>query len=60
MDDEYIQMRCPFEDGTLDGFVLKYGCHNWGFDIRTGENMDTGEYIDSSLFQGYHVWNTGI
>lgn len=37
---------CPLKNGTLDGFVLKCACHNWGFDIRTGENVDTGEYID--------------
>lgn len=37
---------CPLKSGTLDGFTLKCACHNWGFDIRTGENVDTGEYID--------------
>jgi len=37
---------CPLKSGTLDDFTLKCGCHNWGFDIRTGENVDTGEYID--------------
>ena len=37
---------CPLKNGTLEGFVLKCACHNWGFDIRTGENVDTGEYID--------------
>lgn len=26
--------------------MLKCACHNWGFDIRTGENVDTGEYVD--------------
>ena len=37
---------CPLKSGTLDGYVLKCACHNWGFDIRTGENVDTGEYVD--------------
>ncbi|MDG6244084.1 MAG: Rieske (2Fe-2S) protein [Methanolobus sp.] len=37
---------CPLKNGTLEDYVLKCGCHNWGFDIRTGENVDTGEYID--------------
>jgi len=35
-------MWCPPEDGVLDGVVLKYGCHNWGFNIRTEKNADTG------------------
>ena len=37
---------CPLKNGTLEGYVLKCACHNWGFDIRTGENVDTGEYVD--------------
>ncbi|WP_406661722.1 Rieske (2Fe-2S) protein [Methanolobus sp. ZRKC3] len=37
---------CPLKNGTLDDYVLKCACHNWGFDIRNGENVDTGEYID--------------
>ena len=39
-------MGCPLKSGILNGYVLKCGCHNWGFEIRTGENVDTGEYID--------------
>lgn len=39
-------MGCPLKNGILDGYTLKCGCHNWGFDIRSGENVDTGEYID--------------
>ncbi len=39
-------MVCPLKSGILNGYVLKCGCHNWGFDIRTGENVGTGEYID--------------
>lgn len=46
VDNECPHMGCPLKSGILDGFVLKCGCHNWGFDIRTGENVDTGEYID--------------
>lgn len=37
---------CPLKNGTLEEYTLKCACHNWGFDIRTGENVDTGEYID--------------
>lgn len=46
IDNECPHMGCPLKSGILDGYVLKCGCHNWGFDIRTGENVDTGEYID--------------
>ncbi|WP_342304985.1 Rieske (2Fe-2S) protein [Methanolobus sp. ZRKC5] len=37
---------CPLKNGSLEDYTLKCACHNWGFDIRTGENIDTGEYID--------------
>ena len=37
---------CPLKNGSLEEYTLKCACHNWGFDIRTGENVDTGEYID--------------
>ena len=37
---------CPLKSGTLEDYTLKCACHNWGFDIRTGEYVDTGEYID--------------
>lgn len=37
---------CPLKNGTLEEYTLKCACHNWGFDIRSGENVDTGEYID--------------
>lgn len=44
---ECPHMGCSLKSGILDGYVLKCGCHNWGFDIRTGENVDTGEYVDT-------------
>jgi len=37
-----IDNRCPhqgcgFSDGSLDGFVIVCPCHEWRFDLRTGE-----------------------
>lgn len=30
-------MACPLRSGALDGYVLQCPCHDWRFDIRTGE-----------------------
>jgi nitrite reductase/ring-hydroxylating ferredoxin subunit len=30
-------MNCPFTGGKLEDYVLFCPCHEWGFDIRTGE-----------------------
>ncbi|AEH61797.1 Rieske (2Fe-2S) iron-sulfur domain protein [Methanosalsum zhilinae DSM 4017] len=30
-------MECPLSRGTLDGYTIKCPCHDWIFDIRTGE-----------------------
>lgn len=46
LDNECPHEGCPLKSGTLEEYTLKCACHNWGFDIRTGENVDTGEYID--------------
>lgn len=46
VDNSCPHMGCPLKSGILEGYTLKCGCHNWGFDIRTGKNVDTGEYID--------------
>ncbi len=43
---ECPHMGCPLKSGTLEEYVLKCPCHNWGFDVRSGENVDTGEYVD--------------
>lgn len=37
-----IDNRCPhqgcgFSGGTLDGFIIVCPCHDWHFDLRTGE-----------------------
>lgn len=33
-------MACGFSGGTLDGMVIVCPCHDWRFDLRTGENED--------------------
>lgn len=30
-------MACPMSDGTIDGYQLRCACHDWTYDIRTGE-----------------------
>ena len=41
--DKCSHMACPLRGGTLDGYVLKCPCHDWRFDIRTGEFLDAPE-----------------
>jgi nitrite reductase/ring-hydroxylating ferredoxin subunit len=36
-------MECALSGGTLDGFILKCPCHDWKFDIRTGQFLDAPE-----------------
>jgi nitrite reductase/ring-hydroxylating ferredoxin subunit len=36
-------LGCPLSAGTLDGFALKCPCHDWRFDVRTGEFIDAPE-----------------
>jgi nitrite reductase/ring-hydroxylating ferredoxin subunit len=36
-------MGCPLFTGTLSGAVLKCPCHDWRFDVRTGEFLDAPE-----------------
>lgn len=36
-------MACPLEGGKLDGAVLVCPCHDWRFDVRTGEFLDARE-----------------
>jgi nitrite reductase/ring-hydroxylating ferredoxin subunit len=36
-------LECPLDYGTLEGFILKCPCHEWKFDIRTGEFVDAKE-----------------
>ena len=36
-------MACPLAGGVLDGYSMRCPCHNWSFDIRTGEFLDAKE-----------------
>ena len=38
-------MGCPLTVGTLDGYVLTCPCHDWRYDIRTGQFLDAKEII---------------
>jgi len=36
-------MACPLFTGKLDGFTITCPCHDWRFDIRTGQFLDAPE-----------------
>jgi len=36
-------MACPLYTGTLEGDILTCPCHDWRFNIRTGEFLDARE-----------------
>ena len=36
-------MACPLFTGTLDGYTLTCPCHDWRFDIRSGQFLDAPE-----------------
>jgi nitrite reductase/ring-hydroxylating ferredoxin subunit len=36
-------MACALAGGTLKDFIIKCPCHDWQYDIRTGEFSDAGE-----------------
>jgi len=36
-------MACPLYSGTLVGDILTCPCHDWRFNIRTGEFLDAAE-----------------
>ena len=36
-------MACPLEGGALVGAVLTCPCHDWRFDVRSGELLDAAE-----------------
>jgi nitrite reductase/ring-hydroxylating ferredoxin subunit len=37
IDNRCPQMGCGFSGGTLDGFVIVCPCHDWRFNLETGE-----------------------
>jgi nitrite reductase/ring-hydroxylating ferredoxin subunit len=36
-------MACPLEGGKLEGDVITCPCHDWRFDVRTGQFLDAPE-----------------
>jgi nitrite reductase/ring-hydroxylating ferredoxin subunit len=36
-------MACPLYTGTLEGNILTCPCHDWRFNIKTGEFLDAAE-----------------
>ncbi|MDX1763574.1 MAG: Rieske (2Fe-2S) protein [bacterium] len=36
-------MGCPLADGLLEGDYLRCPCHEWSFDIETGELWEAAE-----------------
>ncbi|MCZ7393090.1 MAG: Rieske (2Fe-2S) protein [Candidatus Methanoperedens sp.] len=36
-------MACPLAGGILDDYTIECPCHDWRFDIRTGEFLDARE-----------------
>jgi nitrite reductase/ring-hydroxylating ferredoxin subunit len=50
LDNRCSHMECPLSSGELDGFIVKCPCHDWRFDIRTGEFIDAPE-IKLPVFQ---------
>jgi len=43
-------LGCALHKGELEGYFLKCPCHDWIFDIRTGEFIDATE-IKLPLYQ---------
>lgn len=43
MENKCAHMACPLSGGVLDGYILQCPCHDWRFDIRTGEFLDAKE-----------------
>lgn len=37
IDNRCPHMSCGLSGGSLDGYVIICPCHNWRFDLRTGE-----------------------
>ena len=45
IDDHCPHMQCLLSHGTLDGLVIVCPCHDWRF------NLETGEYEEESAFK---------
>ena len=40
IDNRCPHMGCAFSDGTLDGFIIICPCHDWRFNLKTGQYQD--------------------
>ena len=38
-----VHMACPLYTGTLKGDILTCPCHDWRYNVRTGEFLDAAE-----------------
>jgi 3-phenylpropionate/trans-cinnamate dioxygenase ferredoxin subunit len=38
-----LHMACPLFRGKLEGYIITCPCHDWRFDIRTGQFLDAPE-----------------
>ena len=45
IDDRCPHMGCKFSGGTLDGNVVICPCHDWRFNLETGEYEDQPSYM---------------
>ncbi|HKM75515.1 MAG TPA: Rieske (2Fe-2S) protein [Candidatus Bathyarchaeia archaeon] len=43
MSNKCAHMACGLESGILDGFTITCPCHDWKYDIRTGEFLTANE-----------------
>ena len=43
IDNRCPHMGCGFSGGTLDGYTIICPCHDWRFDLRTGEYEEAKE-----------------
>lgn len=43
IDNRCPHMGCGFSGGFLDGYVIVCPCHDWRFDLRTGEYEEEKE-----------------
>jgi len=43
IDNRCPHMSCGFDGGSLDGSVIICPCHDWRFDLKTGEYEDQPE-----------------
>jgi len=45
IDDRCPHMGCKFSNGSLDGDVVICPCHEWRFNLETGEYEKDPEYV---------------